>query len=115
MAKRFDSKFLVIEGKGSEFLSAGMGGGGGVSDCGVIDSGPLKGFHHIEVLGGGFLLCDHCNEEINGDETCYYVAVLNLLFCAECFNHWHAGARYFESDRPVEERNYRFYADKMGL
>jgi hypothetical protein len=115
MAKRIESKFLVIEGKGSEFLSVGMGTGGGMIDKGQVSDGFLKGFHVVEILGGGHLVCDRCDKDIKPSSVCYYVAVLNSLFCRECFERWHNSATYYESDRPVEQRNYDYYAKKLWL
>ena len=110
MAKRLESKFLIIEGKGSEFLSIGLGAGGPVVDNGVITEGPFKGFSHIIVQGGGFLCCDNCNKDISEDETCYYVSVLNRIFCKECFENWHKRATYYAEDRPYETRNFNCYS-----
>ena len=105
MAKKVDSVFLVIEGKASEFLTIGFGAGGGIS-CQQLNDGIFGGFTEITIHGGGYLVCDDCNEEINPDDTCYYVAVLNRLFCKKCYDEWIADAKYYSQDAPYEERNY---------
>lgn len=55
MAKVIESKFLVIEGKGKEFLQAGFGAGP-VIDHGKVKSGVFEGFTSIEVEGGHFMI-----------------------------------------------------------
>ena len=105
MAKKVDSIFLVIEAKGDEFLKIGFGAGGGIS-VGELDDEVFNGFTQITVHGGVYLICDDCNEEINADETCYYVAVLNRVFCKKCYDEWIASAKYYSEDAPFEERNY---------
>lgn len=103
-------KFLVVEGKGSEFLAVGFGGGN-VEERGVITSGVFEGFTHIVVGGGEELICDHCNEYIEDDATCYYVAVLNSILCKECFDNWIANANYYPEDAAIERKNYEYCLD----
>lgn len=114
MAKKVDSKFLVIEAKGSEFLAAGFGGGP-VEDCGVITSGVFEGFSLINVGTGGYLVCDCCNSEINAGDTCYYVSVLNKIMCEDCFVRWHSSAKYYPEDVPFERKNYDYTKHKLEV
>lgn len=93
--------FKIIEGDASEFLSAGYGAGGGFVEE-VIQDGIFNGFTQLTIMGGGFLVCDHCNEEIKPGNTCYYVAVLNLILCRRCLIEWHNTAKYYPSDEPYE-------------
>ena len=111
MAKLLKSKFLIIEGKGSEFMSAGFGGGN-VSDLGVINSGVFAGFSVINVEPGGVLVCDYCNSCIAPDDTCYFVAVLNCIYCKACFERWHIRAKHYSEDDIYERRHY-MYAKSM--
>jgi hypothetical protein len=106
MARLIESKFLVIEGKGSEFLQAGFGGGP-VQEVGVIKSGLFAGFSMINVGVGETLVCDTCNSGILPSETCYYIAVLNRLYCSDCFKKWHDGATYYPEDAVYERRQYQ--------
>lgn len=114
MAKKVeDTLFLVIEGKGSEFLAIGLGGGN-MEDHGTITSGIFEGFTHIVVGGGVEMICDHCNEDIKEDETCYYVAVFNYILCKDCFDNWLETATYYPEDAAIERRNYEYYAGLLN-
>lgn len=56
---------------------------------------------------GGSGICDECNcTPLNG----VYVAALNHWMCFSCFEEWHNIAVRFESDIPIEERNYKYYS-----
>ena len=106
MAKKIDSIFLVIEAKGNEFLEIGFGGGGEVTTS-QHTGWIFAGFSEISIGGGGCLVCDDCNDGILPSDTCYYVAVLNRVFCKKCYDEWIAGAKYYSEDAPFEERNYK--------
>lgn len=114
MAKKVESKFLVIEASGSEFLAAGLGGGP-IEDCGVVTSGMFEGFRLINVGTGGYLVCDYCNSEIKAGDTCYYVAVLNQVMCKDCFVRWHNSAKYYPGDVPIEKENYDRITRKLEV
>ena len=109
-----DIEFLVIEGKGSEMLGAGMGGGSPIYE-GKIEEGPLSGFDLVNLGCGGYLICDHCDKDIFPNDTCYYVAVLNGVLCEECFERWIKHAQYYELDSEVEERNFGHYSTKFNV
>lgn len=111
MAKKYDSRFLIIEGKGREFVAAGMGGGE-VQDKGIVTEGAFAGFNMISVTGSE-LVCDDCNGSIGDDDTAYYIAVLNMLFCKECFEQWHKNAKYYPEDAEAEKANYEYYKNLM--
>ena len=112
MAKKVNSKFLLIEATASEFMSAGFGGGP-VTDCGVVVGGVFDGFSMISVAGGERMVCDWCNDEIKAEDTCYYVAVLNQVMCKKCFEQWHATAKYYPEDARIEQRNYENTVKKL--
>lgn len=97
--------FKIIKGKASEFLTAGYGAGGGLVEE-VIQDGFFKGYTQLTVKGGGYLVCDRCNEEIKRDEQCYYVAVLNAILCEGCFKGWLNFATYYPLDEPYERRHF---------
>lgn len=106
MAHKYEMPdFLVIEGKAKDFLSIGFGAGGEMT-TGTIEGGALDGFDLISFGGGGYLVCDNCNGDISEDDTCYYVSVLNMVLCKKCFEEWSEDAKWYESDAPIERRNY---------
>lgn len=99
--------FRVIVATAEEFLAAGFGASDNIHED-VISDGIFAGFTQLTIEGGGWLVCDSCNEEITDAEKCYYVAVLGRIFCKKCFEEWIADATYYESDRPYEERNFDY-------
>ena len=106
MAKVIESQFLVIEAKAEEFMKIGFGYGE-VQSVGVIGDGSFEGFSMISVIPSGEdLCCDDCNDDIEASETCYYIAVLNQVFCKECFEHWHSTATFYPEDRAYEQRHF---------
>lgn len=112
MAKKIDNIFLIIEANASDFLSIGLG----ISDdivTGHISGGLFAGFEQIIVGGGKEMICDDCNAEIAPSETCYYIAVLNRIFCTDCYHEWIAGAKYYSEDKPFEERNYNMIKSQL--
>jgi len=114
MAKKIESKFLVIEATGEEFMSIGFGCGQ-VQDLGVVNGGVFDGFSVINVEPGGMMCCDNCNTGILPADTCYYVAVLNQVMCKDCFESWHKYAKYYPEDVPFEKRNYDRVAGKLDI
>ena len=100
-----ESKLLIIEATASEFMNAGFGAGP-VTDCGMISGGIFDGFSMIDVGTGELIICDFCNGEVKPEDTCYYVAVLNQILCKDCFERWHAGAKFYSEDVPIEKRNF---------
>lgn len=93
MAKQFkQSKFLVIEATEAEFAAIGFGF-------------PIQ-------FVGRVIVCDNCNEQING-ETCYFIPVLNRVFCKECFDHWNATAEHFSEDDSYEKVHYDGVKNKL--
>lgn len=114
MAKKVESKFLIIEATAQEFMTAGFGAGP-VTDCGVIAGGVFDGFSMISVGVGERMVCDNCNSEIKKDDTCYYVAVLNQVMCKECFEGWHKYAKFYPEDVPFEKRNYDRVAGQLDI
>lgn len=78
-----------------------------------------KGFLVIEVSGteniekiGGMAICDSCNSHSSDG---YYIAVLNHWVCPDCFNEWIERAKRHEEDIRIEQRNYDFYSQLLGL
>lgn len=112
MAKKFQSKFLIIEATASEFMNAGFGAGP-VTDCGLISGGVFDGFSMIDVGTGEKIICDYCNSEVKAEDTCYYVSVLNQIMCKDCFERWHASAKYYPEDARIEQKNYEYIVSKL--
>lgn len=56
-------------------------------------------------------ICDNCNNQLfNDEEPVYYIAVLNMLFCKDCFDDYIENAPYYEEDKEQELYNYNEYA-----
>lgn len=56
--------------------------------------------------------CDNCNTTLfeGQNEPVYYIAVLNMLFCKDCFDDYIENAPYYEEDKEQELYNYNEYA-----
>lgn len=39
----------------------------------------------------------------------YYIAVLNKIYCPQCYKRWLSEARRHPQDAPIEDRNYNTY------
>ena len=114
MAKKVDSKFLVIEATAEEFMNIGFGGGP-VEDLGIVAGGVFAGFSMISIGGGERMCCDVCNKDIKAEDTCYYVAVLNQVMCKKCFEGWHRSAKFYPEDVPFEKRNFENIQHKLEV
>ncbi len=62
-------------------------------------------------------LCDTCNQELfeGQDNPVYYMAVLNMLFCKDCYDDYIINAPYYEEDKEYEKNNYNYYAKILNL
>ena len=58
-------------------------------------------------------LCMHCNHDIKGE--LYYIAVLNDVMDKECYDRWYAGAKHYSDDVFIENRNFNYYREALGL
>lgn len=65
------------------------------------------------VYGSGACVCMHCNGTIKGD--IYYIAVLNDTMDKECYDRWYKGAKRYTEDIPIEDRNFNYYKEALGL
>lgn len=81
-----------------------------------------KGFLIIEmsipeaIVNCNFgMVCDNCNELLVDEESVYYFAALNRLFCKECTDDIIANQERYEEDIPYEVRHYNYYAKKLNL
>lgn len=77
-----------------------------------------KGFKVIEVsfpeciAWGGYGLCDSCDCAFS---TGYYIAVLNQVYCPECYEQFKENARYYKSDRMIEEKNFNYMRKLLNI
>lgn len=58
-------------------------------------------------------LCMRCNKPIEGE--LYYVAVLNDVMDKECYDRWYKGTTRYTEDIPIEDRNFNYYKEALGL
>lgn len=66
------------------------------------------------LYGSGACVCMHCNKGcLSGD--IYYVAVLNDTMCKDCYEEWLKDATRYVSDIPIEERNFNYFKEALGL
>lgn len=115
MARKYPNEkgFLIIEGSLTEF----------VNKCGF-------------GIGNGLVVCDNCNTILKKDiqqkgifgkddkpiyyktidnSKYYYVAVLNMLFCKDCVEHFIANSPKYDEDAGYELRHYEMVARQLGL
>ena len=83
-----DKRFCIARGPASEFAESGYG-------------------------VNGTIYCDNTMERIEPGDTCYYIAVLNMIFCEREFVRWYISAENFHEDRDVEERRWRIFLDNV--
>lgn len=106
MAKVYESEFKIIEATPEEFLAIGLGGSNEVT-VSKIEEGPLEGFTHVSIAGGGFIICDFCNTDVTlKGEPVYYVAVLNQILCKKCMERFIGSQHPYEEDKAYENRNF---------
>lgn len=62
-------------------------------------------------------LCDNCNERLfeEQEDPVYYIAVLNMLFCKDCFDDYIENTPYYEEDKEYELNTYNHYAKLLNL
>ena len=62
-------------------------------------------------------VCDNCNDQLFNDdeELVYYIAVLNELFCKDCFDDYIENASYYEEDKDFEINQYNHYAKILNI
>ncbi len=86
-----------------------------------------KGFKIIEMnpheaitqCGFGYtneIICDTCNKGnfIDDDVKVYYIAVLNLLFCEDCYKEWAETATYYIEDEKYEINYFNYYKQLLS-
>lgn len=85
------------------------------------------GFHIIELTVDeainkcqfGFatkIICDQCNKEIEDkDKVIYFIAVLNMAFCKECYEDFIKDSEHYAEDEDYEIEQYNIVAELLGL
>lgn len=65
----------------------------------------------------GVIVCDNCNigYDSKQEQPVYYIAVLNMLFCKDCFDDYIENAPYYKEDKGVEIDYYNRYAKILNL
>lgn len=68
----------------------------------------------IKKLGkyGSIGVCDRC---LHSPSVGYYVAVLNLWLCPDCYRKWSQHGTRYSSDIPIETKNFNNYKKIFGL
>ena len=57
-------------------------------------------------------ICDYCGKV---SDNGYYIAVLNSWYCPKCYKRWRTSARPYDSDKPIERRNFQYYGTLLGV
>lgn len=60
-------------------------------------------------------ICDSCNRIIGSDESFYYVAVLDRIFCTECYKEWYETAIKYKEDDAYENRKFNAVIRKLQI
>jgi hypothetical protein len=81
-----------------------------------------KGFKVIEISKEELLkklsqygcigICDFCGKPT---EVGYYVAVINQWLCQDCYQDFISKVSYCIDDKPIEDRNFKFYSKLFGI
>lgn len=66
----------------------------------------------LYIAAGSPGICDKCAKpSANG----YYIAVLNRWLCPDCYEKWKEYAHWHPEDADVENKNFEFYAPRLGI
>lgn len=90
---------IVKNGKGFKVISLS------VNDAASLGFG---------IGGSGACVCMRCNKGCLSGGI-YYIAVLNDTMCKSCYEHWLKGATRYSDDIPIEDRNFNYYKEALGL
>lgn len=61
------------------------------------------------------ILCDTCNNEIDGIDNIFYVAALNSCLCKDCCDDFIKGYNKYPEDEPYEISHYNHYAKILNM
>ncbi len=58
-------------------------------------------------------ICESCNSIIT--EDMYYIAAINDVLCKSCYNNFINESTRYSEDIPIEDRNFNYYKEALGL
>lgn len=69
-----------------------------------------------QATGQSIIMCDFCADvALAHNYKGYYIAVLNQWLCSKCFEDWKTRAHWYPEDAGIENKNFEFYAHRLGL
>lgn len=77
----------------------------------IIEMSLLEAFNKCNFS----IVCDNCNISLIDEDTVYYFAALNRLFCKECTDDIINNQNRYKEDIAYEIRHYNYYAKLLGL
>lgn len=82
----------------------------------IIELSPEEAIRHAGFGIGCELVCDNCNEPffIYDEAKLYYIAVLNMLFCKDCYEKWVNNATYYSEDVAYELNHFNWYKELLS-
>ena len=82
----------------------------------IIKLSPEEAIKHAGFGFGCELVCDNCNEAffIDIEEPLYYIAVLNMVFCKDCYEEWVNNATYYPEDAAYELKRFNYYKELLS-
>ena len=82
----------------------------------IIELSPEEAIKHAGFGFGCELVCDDCNEAffIDIEEPLYYIAVLNMVFCKDCYEEWVNNATYYPEDAAYELKRFNYYKELLS-
>jgi hypothetical protein len=67
--------------------------------------------HMLAVFPGTLCICDHCNEHtVIG----YYICVLNMIYCPDCFNIFIQRATNYVEDHEYERGRFNIIMENLN-
>ena len=69
-----------------------------------------------DITGQPIVMCDFCADvALSHNYKGYYISVLNQWICKKCYADWKKRARWYSQDSEIENKNFRYYANRLGL
>lgn len=82
----------------------------------IIELSPAEAIY-IAGFGVGYeLVCDNCNKafSMNDKAQLYYISVLNMVFCKDCYEEWVNNATYHPEDAAYELNHFNYYKELLS-
>lgn len=82
----------------------------------IIELSPEEALKHAGFGIGIKLVCDNCNNPFFIDDKLklYYIAVLNMVFCKDCYEKWINNATYYPEDAAYELNHFNWYKELLN-